>query len=154
MEDMDLQRYFRGQMVQLQWHPFLRAMASQLAQQADTKALHTLFTGVGERFAVDAKDFFSDIHALSQLQESLNDFWGRMQWGWVTLGEGAGFVEITHYAAPLAEAFGEESLQWSVGFLEGFYQSVFGALGAAESMTVRTQEHFDDGLHVRLRLGR
>lgn len=154
MEDMELQRYFRGQMVQLQWHPFLRAMAAQLAQQADTQALHTLFTAVGQRFAVDAKGFFTDIHALSQLQDGLNDFWGRMQWGWVTLAEEAGHVEITHYAAPLAEAFGEECLQWSVGFLEGFYQSVFGALGAAGSMTVRAQEHFDDGLHVRLRLGR
>lgn len=153
MEDMNLQRYFRGQMVQLQWHPFLRAMAAQMAQHADAQALHALFAGVGQRFAVDAKDFFADIHALTQLQEGLNDFWGRMQWGWVTLREEAGCVEISHYAAPLAEAFGDECLQWSVGFLEGFYQSVFGILGATESMTVRARDHLDDGLHLRFRLG-
>jgi hypothetical protein len=150
MEDMNLQGYFRGQMVQLQWHPFLRAMA----QQADTQTLHTLFIGVGQRFAADAQGFFVDIRVLSQLQAELNDFWGRMQWGWVTLREEAGCVEISHHAAPLAEAFGDECLQWSVGFLEGFYQRIFGTLGAAESMTVRAHEHLDNGLHLRLRLGR
>lgn len=153
MEDMNLQRYFRGQMVQLQWHPFLRAMAAQLTHQADTQALHTLFTGVGQRFAADAEGFFVDIHTLAQLQESLNDFWGRMQWGWVVLREDAGCVQISHHAAPLAEAFGDECLQWSAGFLEGFYQSVFGILGAGESMTVRLQEQLDQGLHLRLRFG-
>ncbi|MFM1981190.1 MAG: hypothetical protein RLZ68_2455 [Pseudomonadota bacterium] len=154
MEDMDLQTYFRGQQVAMQWHPFLLAMAAEMAEQSDDTVLRNLFAGIGRRFAADAEEFFSDVATLSELQECLNDFWGRMQWGWVRMHEESGFVEIVHNAAPLAEAFGDEFLVWSVGFLEGFYQSVFGALGASESMGVRAHEDQEDGMALRLRFGK
>ena len=154
MEDMDLQTYFRGQQVSMQWHPFLLAMAAEMAEHTDELALRNLFAGVGRRFAADTEEFFSDVTTLSELQECLDDFWGRMQWGWVRLREEAGYVEILHNAAPLAEAFGDEFLVWSVGFLEGFYQSVFGALGASNSMTVRACDDQVDSMVLRLRFGK
>jgi len=153
MEEMDLQKYFRGQQVAMQWHPFLLAMASEMGEHLDEGVLRGLFAGVGRRLAADATDFFADIATLTELQECLNDFWGRMQWGWVHLQEGDDCVEIVHQAAPLAEAFGDESLVWSIGFLEGFYQSVFGLLGASRAMAVRAHDRQEDGFVLRLRFG-
>ncbi len=100
----NLQNYFRGQQVALQWLPVLRAMASELSAQIDAKALRQLFFKIGERFAKDTDDLFHGAQSLVQLEERLNDFWLRINWGWVDLNEAKGFIEITHWAAPLAEA--------------------------------------------------
>jgi hypothetical protein len=63
-------------------------------------------------------------------------------------------IEISHQAAPLAEAFGDESLEWSIGLLEGFYESVFKVLGAGDSMVVTGLLEASSGMTVRLNFGR
>ncbi|MDO8776396.1 MAG: hypothetical protein Q7K57_48325 [Burkholderiaceae bacterium] len=150
----NLQNYFRGQQVSLQWLPILRAMALEMSAHTAAKDLRHLFFNIGERFAKDAGDHFQDVQSLAQLEESLNDFWSRINWGWVSLNEVKGYIDITHQAAPLAEAFGDESLDWSVGLLEGFYQSVFSVLGASNSMVVRGVGEVSDGMDIHLRFGR
>lgn len=150
----NLQNYFRGQQVALQWLPVLRAMASELSAQIDAKALRQLFFKIGERFAKDTDDLFHGAQSLVQLEERLNDFWLRINWGWVDLNEAKGFIEITHWAAPLAEAFGDDASDWSIGLLEGFYQSVFSVLGASETMVVRGVGAPVGGMDVQLRFGR
>lgn len=154
MANDNLQNYFRGQQVSLQWLPVLRAMASELAAQTDAKALRQLFFKIGERFAKDTDDLFQGAQSLGQLEERLNDFWLRINWGWVDLNEVKGFVEITHQAAPLAEAFGDDAIEWSIGLLEGFYQNVFSVLGASETMVVRGVGSLVGGMDVQLRFGR
>ena len=154
MTNDNLQNYFRGQQVSLQWLPVLRAMASELAAQTDAKALRQLFFKIGERFAKDTDDLFQGAQSLGQLEERLNDFWLRINWGWVDLNEVKGFVEITHQAAPLAEAFGDDAIEWSIGLLEGFYQNVFSVLGASETMVVRGVGSLVGGMDVQLRFGR
>ena len=154
MANDNLQNYFRGQQVSLQWLPVLRAMASELAAQTDAKALRQLFFKIGERFAKDTDGMFQGAQSLAQLEERLNDFWLRINWGWVDLNEVKGFVEITHQAAPLAEAFGDDAIEWSIGLLEGFYQNVFSVLGASETMVVRGVGSLVGGMDVQLRFGR
>lgn len=149
-----LQNYFRGQQVSLQWLPVLRAMATELSAQNDTTALRHLFFKVGERFAKDSSDLFQGVQSLAQLEARLNDFWSRINWGWVELKDVKDFIEISHQAAPLSEAFGEECGHWSVGLLEGFYQSVFGLLGASDTMTVRGELGSPSAMDVQLRFGR
>ena len=149
-----LQNYFRGQQVSLQWLPVLRAMASELSAQTDAKELRHLFFKIGERFAKDTGDLFQDAQSLAQLEERLNDFWSRINWGWVDLSEVEGFIEITHQATPLAEAFGDDAFEWSIGLLEGFYQSVFSVLGASETMVVCGAGVSAGGMDVQLRFGR
>ena len=149
-----LQNYFRGQQVSLQWLPVLRAMASELSAQNDAKALRTLFFKIGERFATDTSDLFEGAQSLAQLEERLNDFWSRINWGWVDLKEVKDYIEISHHASPLTEAFGDDSLEWSVGLLEGFYQSVFSVLGAGETMTVRGMAVAAGDMDVQLLFGR
>lgn len=149
-----LQNYFRGQQVSLQWLPVLRAMATELSAQNDTKALRHLFFKIGERFAQDTSDLFEGVQSLGELEERLNDFWTRINWGWVDLKDVKDFIEISHQAAPLSEAFGDDANEWSVGLLEGFYQSVFGLLGASETMTVRADVGPSEAMDVQLRFGR
>lgn len=149
-----LQDYFRTQQVSLQWLPILRAMAVEMSAYADEKDLRQLFFNIGERFAQDAQARFQDIQTLDQLEESLNVFWSHLNWGWVDLTEVKGYIDIAHQAAPLAEAFGDESLAWSVGLLEGFYQTVFTVLGASDKMQVRSVGEAADGMNIHLRFGR
>ncbi len=154
MENDNLQNYFRAQQVSLQWLPVLRALAAEMSANAEVKDLRQLFFRIGEHFADDAEDRFRGLQTLAQLEESLNEFWAQINWGWVDFTEVKGFIEITHYAAPLAEAFGEEALIWSIGLLEGFYQSLFKVLGASDMMVVQGVGESSRGLDIRLRFGR
>jgi hypothetical protein len=148
------QEYFKGQQVSLQWSPVLRAMALEMSAHIDARELRHLFFKIGERFAKDAENVFQGVQTLAQLEERLNDFWARINWGWVTLKEADGAIDITHQAAPLAEAFGDEAFNWSIGLLEGFYQAVFDGLGAGDTMAVRSVDESASGLDVHLRYGR
>ncbi|MBA3057525.1 MAG: cellulose synthase [Gammaproteobacteria bacterium] len=154
MTSDNLQSYFRGQQVSLQWLPVLRAMASEMSAHTEVRDLRQLFFRVGERFAKDAEEIFQGAQTLTQLEDSLNDFWNQINWGWVDLTEVDGYIDIAHQTAPLAEAFGDDALNWSIGLLEGFYQSVFSVLGASDTMVVRGIDELSQGMDIRLRFGR
>lgn len=154
MVNDNLKSYFRVQQVSLQWLPVLRALALEMSDNADVKTLHHLFVNIGGRFAADAQECFEDVQTLTQLKENLNDFWTRINWGWVDLTEVKGGIDITHQAAPLAEAFGDEALEWSSGLLEGFYQHVFKQLDKSNAMLVRSIDIAPDGMELRFRFER
>lgn len=149
-----LENYVREQQMSLQWLPFLRALAGELSEQADADNLRALFTSVGQRFAMEAREAFEDVNTLGVLTSSLNDFLARIHWGFVEIVEVPGGVAIEHHAAPLAEAFGDDALPWTIGFLEGFYQALFGQLGAAPSMRVRALEDDSEPMLLRFQFGR
>lgn len=153
MTTVNLETYVRGQQISLQWLPVLRAMASELSEHSKPSDLKDLFFKIGWRFGMDTKHLFEGVQSLSQLEESLNDFWSRINWGWVKLNESKGHIDITHQAAPLSEAFGDEAIGWSVGLLEGFYQSIFSILGAGEAMVCRSVDGANVGMTVQLRFG-
>jgi len=153
MSTDNFKNYLRSQQVSLQWLPVLRALASELTANASEQGLRQLFFKVGERFAKDVAARFEDVQTLVELEEYLNEFWAQLNWGWVSLTEGDGFIGIDHQAAPLEEAFGEEANRWSIGLLEGFYQTVFTVLGASDSMTVRAIEYDCIYMRVHLRFG-
>jgi hypothetical protein len=154
MTNKSLQDYFRGQQVSLQWLPVLRAMALEMSAYTEVRELRQLFFKIGVRFAKDAEDFYRNAKTLAQLEESINDFWTRINWGWVNFKESDEAIDIDHQASPLAEAFGDEALNWSIGLLEGFYQAVFDGLGAGDAMVVLSVEESSRGLGIHLRYGR
>lgn len=154
MDPIKLENYFREQQVSLQWLPFLRALASELSDQTDASSLRALFASVGQRFAQDAQDAFEDVRTLGALSGALNDYFARIHWGYTEITEVAGAVNIHHYAAPLAEAFGDEALPWTIGFLEGFYQTLFEMLGASATLQVHALDDACEPLHLQLRFGR
>ena len=153
MTVVNLESYVRGQQVSLQWLPVLRAMATEMAAHSKPAELRDLFFKIGQRFGKDTEHLFEGSQSLSQLEENLNDFWSQINWGWVKLDEVKGHIDILHQIAPLAEAFGDESLVWSVGLMEGFYQSVFSILGASESMVCRCADSSVVGMNLHLRFG-
>lgn len=153
MATNNLHNYFRGQQISLQWSPVLRALAAEMSSRSDPKDLRHLFFKIGVRFAKDTEGLFREVQTIAQLEESLNDFWFRTNWGWVDLNEDDGSIYITHQAAPLAEAFGDDALEWVIGLLEGFYQSVFNVLGASDSLVVRSLGELTDGMNIRFRFG-
>jgi hypothetical protein len=154
MANDQLENYFRAQQVSLQWLPMLRAMATELAAHTDASDLRRLFFKIGQRFAADTGDLFQSAKSLTELEEYLNDFWMRINWGWVEFAENESYIDISHHASPLAEAFGDGALPWSVGLMEGFYQSVFHVLGASETILVREVMGLSSGMDVRLHFGR
>lgn len=149
----ELISYFRGQQVPLQWYGVLRAMACVWPGEIGPADLRRMMFRVGQQFAQDTQSMFEGSQSLASLQDALNDFWTRVNWGCVQLSETEGAITIAHRWAPLAEAFGDESLDWSVGLLEGYYQSVFGLLGADPSMGIQTQETQAQDMDVQLRFG-
>lgn len=153
MEDADFRNYFREQQVSLQWLPFLRAMSAELEAQEEIDLLRQLFVRIGQRLATESASYYEGLATLPELERGLNDFWSRMQWGWVRLLEARSQIEIVHHAAPLAEAFGDESLRWSAGVLEGYYQTVFGQLGAGAELRIRLVGISDDGLTLHFEFG-
>lgn len=153
MAGEQLEAYFRQQQVAPQWLPVLRAMALELSTYSDPHSLRRLFFDIGRRFAADVGPEFDQVDTVDHLQQGLNRFWSSRNWGWVTMTEVSEGIEIVHEAAPLAEAFGDDALEWSVGLLEGFYQQVFAVLGADEKMMVRSLDGGPRGLAVHLRFG-
>lgn len=154
MANNQLENYFRAQQVSLQWLPMLRAMATEMAEHTEANDLRRLFFKIGQRLAADTGDLFQSAKSLPDLEQYLNDFWMRISWGWVEFAENESYIDISHHASPLAEAFGDGALPWSVGLLEGFYQSVFHVLGASEAIVVREVIGVSSGMDVRLHFGR
>jgi hypothetical protein len=147
-----LDDYFRSQQVPLQWSPVLRALSEELAANADTQALHQLFFNIGCRFANSIQSHFDGIQTLTELAQALDELWIRTSWGTASLTEAKGAIEIEHCYAPLAEAFGDDTLPWSVGILEGFYQTVFRAFGASEKLVAQYAPEQSNALQIHLRL--
>lgn len=154
MSQDNFEHYFRTQQISLQWLPILRALSFELERHASAEDLRTLFFNTGNKFAEEIAPRCKDVVTLTQLQALLNEFWLQLSWGWVEFNETGGVVEISHYAAPLAEAFGESSLAWSVGLLEGFYENVFKILGASADTYVRVVMEASAAMDLRLELRR
>ena len=138
----------------MQWSPILRALADELQSTAhgDDETLKTLFRAVGHRFANDMAKRFQDANTLDALSTVFNELWSETNWGIVDLAEHEDHIAIEHRFAPLAQAFGDHSLAWSVGILEGFYQSGFSQVGAGSNLSVRFFGDEDDGLRLIFKL--
>ena len=138
----------------MQWSPFLRALSHELAVTAggDNEALRNLFRAIGNRFAGDLATRFEDAKTLAELTDVFNSLWSQSNWGLVDLEQHSDHISIEHRFAPLAEAFGVDSLPWSIGLLEGFYQAGFVQAGAGEDLTVRFAGNENDGLRLVFRL--
>ena len=154
MEKSVTETYFREQQMSLQWLPFMRALAEELATQTDESSLRALMFKVGQRVAQDASESFEGINSLDDLASTLNDFFGRINWGCVELTEVPSAIMVGHFAAPIAEAFGDDALPWSVGLLEGFYQEIFLSLGANSGMKVVVLSDESEPMSLRLRFSK
>ncbi len=143
--------YIKTQQVPLQWGGVLRAMSTEMSSVSEDSDLRDFFFRIGERFASEVETKFQGVETLEELEASLNSFWSEINWGWVELVEGEGGIDITHQCAPLAKAFGDAALSWSVGLLEGFYQTLFIEFGASDEMKMNCVRLSPDGMDICLR---
>ncbi len=143
--------YIKTQQVPLQWGGVLRAMSAEMSSVSEDSDLHDFFFRIGERLASEVEATFENVDTLKDLETSLNFFWSDMNWGWVELVEEEGGIDIAHLCAPLAKAFGDAALSWSVGLLEGFYQTLFNVFGASDEMRMHCVKKSSDGMDIRLR---
>ena len=148
-----LYNYFKDQQVSPQWAPILRCMATELTAQLSEQELHNLFFKIGHRLALEMGADFEGLQTLSGLEEKVNDLWALMNWGWVEIKEAGDGMDVRHQCAPLAEGFGDDAMRWSVGLLEGFYQTLFYSLGASDSLRVRIVGEPLAGMETYLRFG-
>lgn len=150
----DLDAYFLAQQVSPQWSLVLAALGEVLVESATERELHELFRETGIRMAARITDGLPEVGTLAELEGVLNEGWFARRWGWVEFEERSNSVEISHHAAPLAAVFGEPALSWSCGLLEGFYEGLFGTLGAGKALSVRAESSDAAGLLLRFRFSR
>jgi predicted hydrocarbon binding protein len=151
MTTENFKNYVKAQKINPQWAKVLRAMASEMSSVSEVPDLRDFFYRIGEQFAATTGETFAGVETLDDLESSLNSFWVDMTWGWVELVEDDEGINIAHQCSPLAQAFGEDALSWSVGFLEGFYHTLFTEFGASDDMVMNCVSASLDGMDIRLR---
>lgn len=152
MSKESLSHHLQIQQIGPQWKTFLHQLANQFNVRADANDLRELMKEVGASMAHDFSKKHKQLDTLRAVQDACNAYWSAMHWGCVDISEQARSIELTHYEAPLALAFGRESLPWSCACLEGFYQVLFLRLGAHPSSRVERVGEEADGWHIKFRL--
>lgn len=152
----DLERgldYFARQQCSTQWGAFLTAFASEFGQQIPVAELRVLMARLGSSMAQTIPAPVGN--TIVELEESMNDIWFDMDWGWVSLTEKDTGLFVEHHAAPLQGAFGEDALAWSPAILEGIYSHWFSAMGAGSALQLTQVEPArPDTMLIVFRFGR
>jgi hypothetical protein len=121
-----------------QWQSFLQLLGQEWAASQSSKALHQQMLRRGRALA--------DLHPLPAvtgllpLEQAMNEVWNALQWGWVRLHDQGNALHLVHHGAPLVDAFGVGSVDWTVGLLEGVYQRWFEQAGA-NGLRLRALSH-------------
>ena len=121
-----------------QWRSFLQLLGHEWSAGQPSQALHQQMCRRGRALA--------DLHPLPAvtgllpLEQAMNEVWNALQWGWVRLHDQGIELYLVHHGAPLVDAFGAGSVDWSVGLLEGVYQRWFEQAGA-NGLRLRARSH-------------
>jgi hypothetical protein len=132
-----------------QWRSFLDAMSAEFAAQLPVDDLRVLMRRIGIRFAQSAS--LPACETVEQIRDAANRIWEEVDWGYVDMEEGDGYLRLIHRYAPLG-AFGEEALTWSPSFLEGVYQQWFVSCGAGDELGLRQATDYDAAGVIEYRL--
>ena len=147
----DITQRLIDQQCSVQWRGFLQALAAEFAAALPPEDLRALTFRVGVRFS--AEHPLPACATLDDLQSSMAAVWDRIGWGGVRLQQTAAQLDIHHDLSPLSAAFGSGHAAWSVGFLEGVYQSWFDQAGAVQ-LLVAQSAHADAWGCVHFQLAR
>jgi len=145
--------YLATHMCDRQWRPFLQALADELGQQMEATERRQLMHALGRRIAADSP--LSEAQDLDTLSASMNEFWDRLEWGYVEIHEEDAYVALLHHCAPLRGGFGDAAMTWTPALLEGIYAQWFADFGAGDDLLLRQigePQGGDDALEYRLGL--
>lgn len=145
--------YFARQQCSTQWGAFLAAFASEFGQQIPVAELRVLMARLGKSMAQNIPA--PSGNTIAELEESINDVWFDMDWGWAKLIEKDTGLFIEHHVAPLQGAFGDQALAWSPAILEGIYAHWFANMGAGSALQLtQVEPALPDTLLIVFRFGR
>lgn len=144
-------RFFQAQPMRLP-DALYTALATELTSRFPSATLRGWCRVLGRQWAVQARSAFSDAEDLSALAGALNTYWASAGWGWVLLEETDSGLDVHHQASPLPQGIGTDNLGWSVGLLEGFYDTVFKQLGAADDLQLALTQISPDGFDIHFQL--
>ncbi len=145
--------YFARQQCSTQWGAFLTAFANEFGQQIPVAELRVLMARLGNSMAQNIP--VPGGNTIAELEESINELWFDMNWGWARLVEKDTGLYIEHHAAPLQGAFGDQALAWSPAILEGIYAHWFSAMGAGTALQLTQVEVAQpDTMLIVFRFGR
>lgn len=131
----EIAEHLARQQCSVQWQGFFQALAAEFVAALPPEDLRALMFRVGARFAADHP--LPACATVEDLQRSMTAVWKSIGWGWVDLAQEAAQLNIHHRLSPVSAAFGPDHVQWSVGFLEGVYQSWFEQAGAGQLKVVQ-----------------
>ena len=140
-------RYFQAQQMQVP-KALYEAVALELTSRFPADTLRMWCRVLGQQWAMQARDAYAQAGDLPTLADALNAYWAQAGWGWVYLEESEHGLEVHHQASPLPQGFGVQNLGWGIGLLEGFYDTVFKQLGAADDMRVDVTQIAVDGFDL------
>ncbi len=145
--------YFAKQQRSIQWGAFLAAFAGEFGEQIPVGELRVLMARLGKSMTQGMPT--PSGNTVAELQDSINEIWFDMNWGWVQLLENETGLFIEHHAAPLQSAFGDQALAWSPAILEGIYAHWFSAMGAGSALQLtQTEPALPDAMLIIFRFGR
>ena len=127
--------YFLSRPIQPQWKDFLQALAQELTEQMGADEIRAFFAVLGKRVA--RANPIAGGETLSDLENSVNQFLARCDWGWMRVRDLNSSLEFLHSCAPLSAAFGASAMDWAPGFLEGMYTEWLKQSGADESLVLQ-----------------
>lgn len=145
--------YFSRQQCSVQWQSFLNAFAGEFGQQIPVAELRVLMSRLGVSMA---QNMIAPAGVtMAELEQSINDIWFEMSWGWVSLIEKDSGLYIEHHVSPLQSAFGADALAWTPAILEGIYAHWFAMLGAGSDLQLTQFEPAQpDSMVIVFRFGR
>ena len=145
--------YFARQQRSTQWGAFFAAFAGEFGEQIPVGELRVLMARMGKSMTQDMP--IPSGNTVAELQDSINEIWFDMNWGWAKLLEKDNGLFIEHHAAPLQGAFGDQALPWSPAILEGIYAHWFSAMGAGSALQLtQVEPALPDAMLIVFRFGR
>ena len=132
-ERISLHYYARQQCSRQSVH-FMAAMFAEFEERVDPAEADQFLEAIGLKMARLLP--LRKCESLEELEDDINSVLEGIDWGWMRIREGEGFIEITHGAYPLVPQ-DENRRSWLVPILEGLYGGWLAEQGGDPSFTAR-----------------
>jgi hypothetical protein len=129
--------------------PLCAALAAELAEEFEVEALLTFARRCGARWAGEHLAALTPVDSMADLIAMLNACWASLHWGWVAAEEHHDRLLLRHALLPLGRIYGPQQADWSLGFVEGFYEEAFRWAGAEGTLQVRAISDPQDASEVQ-----
>src|SRR5262249_27772713 len=126
--------YYARQQCSRQWVHFMAAMFAEVEERVDPPEAHQFLEAIGLKVA--RRLHLRNWACPEDVEDGINSVLEGIDWGWMRIREGEGFIEIPPGAYPLVPQ-DESRRSWLVPILEGLYGGWLAEQGGDSSFTAR-----------------